>query len=106
MHRRSGLQHAVAFDNARTCEQCHSALCYEHILQSFGIHCTELWWKDITENPKSVKYTRWHEKHVGQTGSVAKNSFSIIKPGVEARIGWAQYLARIAWKYQNCHPIS
>ena len=106
MHRNRGVQHEVAFDNARTCEQCHSALCYNHILETFGIHCAELWWKDITENPRSVKYTRWHEKHVSQMGSVAKVSFNIVQPEVEARIGWPQYLARLAWKYQDCHPIS
>jgi len=57
-------------------------------------------------NSKTLKYTRWHEKHVAQVGSVAKASFNIVKPGVEAQIGWAQYLSRLAWKYQDCHPIS
>lgn len=106
MHRRSGVQHSVAFDSARTCEQCHSALCYEHILQSFGIHCMELWWQDITTNSKSLKSTRWHEQHAAQMGSVEEASFHIVKPGTEARIGWAQYFARLAWKYQDCHPVS
>lgn len=106
MHRSRGVQHEVAFDNTRTCEQCHSALCYEHILGSFGIHCMELWWQDINENPKSLKSTRWHAKHMTQMGSVKEASFSIVKPGTEARIGWAQYFARLAWKYQDCHPVS
>jgi hypothetical protein len=106
MLRNRRIQHEVSFDSARTCEQCHSALCYEHILESFGIHCTELWWQDITGRHKSVKPTPWHEKHVAQLGSVGEPSFNIVKPGIEVRIGWAQYLARIAWKYQDCRPIS
>ncbi len=106
MHRKSGVQHEVTFDNARTCEHCHSSLCYEHILQSFGIHCMELWWQDIKENPKYLKPTRWHEKHMTQMGSVEDASFSIVKPGTKDRIGWAQYFARLAWKYQDCNPVS
>ena len=106
MHRNRGIQHEVVFDNARTCEQCHASLCYEHILGSFGIHCMELWWQDITENPKSLKTTRWHQKHMAQMGTVKEASFSIVKPGTEARIGWAQYFARLAWKHQDCHPVS
>jgi hypothetical protein len=55
---------------------------------------------------KTGKNARWHERHVAGSGSVGKASFNIIKPGVEERIGWSQYLARLAWKYQDCHPIS
>jgi hypothetical protein len=102
MHRKSGVQHEVAFDSACPCKQCHAALCYEHILQSFGIHCTELWWQDITANTKSA----WHDKHMARMGSVEEASFHITKPGTEARIGWAQHFARLAWKYQDCRPVS
>jgi len=66
----------------------------------------ELWWQDITANSKSLKSTQWHKKHIAQTGSVGKASFNSVKPGTEARIGWAQYFARFAWKYQHCHPVS
>ena len=105
MYRRRGLQHEVAFDSVRPCGECHAALCYEHILENHGIHCTELWWQDITEDPNNFKYTQWHQKHTAQTRST-QEAFNIVKPGVEARVGWAQYFARLAWKYRDCRPIS